>query len=92
MAAAIRLVIHGRVQGVGFRAFVVREARKLGLRGWVRNRHNGTVEALLIGAAEALAAGEAACCRGPMLAHVSDVERHAAADDGGVGFEERATE
>jgi acylphosphatase len=77
MADAIRLVIHGRVQGVGFRVFVMRQAQRLGLRGWVRNRHAGTVEALLIGSGEALAAMEAACRRGPALAAVREVERHA---------------
>ena len=63
--AAVRLVISGRVQGVGFRAFVERQALKRGLRGWVRNRGDGTVEALLIGDKAALAEMETACRRGP---------------------------
>ena len=49
MAAAHRLRVHGRVQGVGFRAFVFREARLLGVDGWVRNRTDGSVEALVWG-------------------------------------------
>ncbi len=49
MAAAHRLRVHGRVQGVGFRAFVFREARLLRINGWVRNRTDGTVEALVWG-------------------------------------------
>ena len=46
MTGARRLRVHGRVQGVGFRAFVWREAAALGVDGWVRNRYDGTVEAL----------------------------------------------
>ena len=68
MMAAVRLVISGRVQGVGFRAFVERQAFKRRLRGWVRNRRDGTVEALLIGEESALGEMEAACRRGPSLA------------------------
>ena len=91
VADAIRLVIHGRVQGVGFRVFVVREAERLGLRGWVRNRRDGSVEALLIGAADRLAVAEAACRRGPTLAAVRRLRREAAQDDGSVGFCELAS-
>jgi acylphosphatase len=90
--AAVRLVISGRVQGVGFRAFVERQARKRGLRGWVRNRRDGTVEALLIGDELALGAMEAACRRGPTLAAVTRLERSEAEDDGSDGFEARPTE
>jgi acylphosphatase len=49
MELARRLRVHGRVQGVGFRAFVRREAILLGVDGWVRNRSDGTVEALVWG-------------------------------------------
>ena len=49
MTVTRRLRVHGRVQGVGFRAFVWREAGALGVSGWVRNRVDGTVEALVIG-------------------------------------------
>jgi acylphosphatase len=84
--AAIRLVITGRVQGVGFRAFVAGLAERRGLRGWVRNRRDGTVEALLIGDDEALAEAEAACARGPAFASVARIVRHAAEDDSGAGF------
>lgn len=91
MADAIRLVIHGRVQGVGFRAFVARQASRQGVRGWVRNRRDGTVEALLIGESNALAVLEAACGRGPAMAAVRQVDRHPAADDGAQGFQERPT-
>jgi acylphosphatase len=48
------LRVHGRVQGVGFRAFVWRSASALGVRGWVRNRLDGTVEAVVAGSEAAL--------------------------------------
>ena len=51
---AHRLRIHGRVQGVGFRAFVYREARLMEIDGWVRNRRDGTVEALAWGEAASI--------------------------------------
>jgi acylphosphatase len=89
---AIRLVIFGRVQGVGFRAFVERQARRRGLRGWVRNRRDGSVEALLIGDEPALRDMESACGRGPSLSAVSRVDRLEASDDGSEGFEARLTE
>jgi acylphosphatase len=90
--AAVRLVIAGRVQGVGFRFFVERQALKRGLRGWVRNRRDGTVETLLIGDEPALGEMEASCRRGPSMASVTRLERFEAADDGSDGFEARATE
>jgi acylphosphatase len=88
---AIRLVITGRVQGVGFRAFVERHALKRGLRGWVRNRRDGTVETLLIGTDAILTEIEADCRRGPRLSKVDRVERFLAEDDGAVGFTQRPT-
>ena len=84
---AVRLVIAGRVQGVGFRAFVERQARRHKVRGWVRNRRDGTVEALLIGDDRTLGEMEAACRRGPSLAAVTHLERFDATDDGSDGFE-----
>ena len=92
MSEAVHLQIEGRVQGVGFRAFVEREAQKRGIRGWVRNRRDGTVETLLIGDEALVAEMEAACRRGPAFAHVTVLERHRAADDGALGFEQRQTE
>ena len=89
--SALRLVIRGTVQGVGFRAWTRREARRLGLRGWVRNRRDGSVEALAIGEAAAVDAFVKACHRGPSTARVDVVQREPAADDGTPGFEERAT-
>ena len=49
MRRAVHVIITGRVQGVGFRAFVEREAEALRLDGWVRNRRDGTVEAVFAG-------------------------------------------
>ncbi len=89
---AVRLVISGRVQGVGFRAFVERQAQKRGVRGWVRNRRDGTVEALFIGDDRILSEMEAACRRGPSMAVVIQLDRFDAADDGSDGFDARPTE
>jgi acylphosphatase len=88
---ALRLVITGRVQGVGFRAWACREALRRGVRGWVRNRRDGSVEALLIAAPEAIEAVAEACRRGPALAEVVNIDRHPAEDDGSLGFSERQT-
>ena len=71
---AVRVVIAGRVQGVGFRAFVAGEAARHEIAGWVRNRRDGTVEAVFIGEGAAVDTMLAACRRGPRLAEVSDVE------------------
>jgi acylphosphatase len=68
----IRLVtVRGRVQGVGFRAFIEFQAIGLDLEGWVRNRRDGSVEAVLSGPAEAVEAMIALCRRGPSAAHVA---------------------
>jgi acylphosphatase len=88
---AARLVITGRVQGVGFRAWTRREAHRRGLRGWVRNLRDGSVEALVIGEAAAVDSVVEACRRGPAMAQVTDVTRYLADDDGSSGFDERPT-
>jgi acylphosphatase len=69
----IHLVVHGRVQGVGFRHFVTREARALGLAGSVRNRPDGSVEVEAEGGPGALAELAAAVRRGPPGARVEQV-------------------
>ncbi|TMH41782.1 MAG: acylphosphatase [Betaproteobacteria bacterium] len=71
---AKRLVISGRVQGVGFRYSMVEEAERLHVTGWVRNRRDGTVEAVVDGAAAAVDAILSWARRGPRGAHVTDVE------------------
>jgi acylphosphatase len=88
---AVRVVIEGRVQAVGFRAWTAREAARLGIRGWVRNRTDGSVEALLIGEADAVDAMVEAFRRGPRAARVDRLTHVDADDDGTRGFHERAT-
>ncbi|MEO7670300.1 MAG: acylphosphatase [Polyangia bacterium] len=70
----LRAVIKGRVQGVGFRDATAREARLLGLRGWVRNRLEGTVEVSAEGPADALRALESFLRQGPRMANVTGIE------------------
>ncbi len=86
-----RLRIRGRVQGVGFRYWAVGQARVLGLRGWVRNRADGSVEALAAGTEDSLELFVAACHRGPRAARVASVDVEDAAEAVGEGFEEIAT-
>ena len=69
----IRVVIEGRVQGVGFRYHTCAEARALGVNGWVRNCPDGRVEAEFEGSEDALQAMLAWCQRGPAMARVSRV-------------------
>ena len=71
---AKQLRISGLVQGVGFRYSMVEEARLLGLNGWVRNRRDGTVEAMVDGPPEAVTAILAWARRGPPGARVTDVQ------------------
>jgi acylphosphatase len=89
--SAMRLIIAGRVQGVGFRAWTSRAARDRGLRGWVRNRNDGRVEALLIGDDKDVEAMIEACRTGPRLARVDGIERFPGDDDGSSDFSERPT-
>lgn len=84
--SAKRLVIAGRVQGVGFRDWMMRMARSLGLAGWVRNRADGTVEALVAGDSAAVEELLRACRRGPRLAHVTSIEEDLAEAPDRPGF------
>ena len=68
------LRIEGRVQGVGYRAFVERQAIRLGLSGWVRNRHDGSVEAVLQGIPGTVDAMIKLCRCGPAASRVDRVE------------------
>ena len=84
--------IEGRVQGVWFRAWTVEQARKRGLTGWVRNRRDGTVEAVFCGAPTLVQSMLQAARHGPENAHVTRV--HEEAVPIGVefsGFEKRST-
>ncbi len=88
----VRLRITGQVQGVGYRLWATRTGTSLGLRGWVRNRIDGSVEALVTGAPAAVAAMIEASRRGPLGAQVSDVTVTSDKDNGSVGFVARPTE
>ena len=70
---AVLVRVEGRVQGVWYRGWAVAEANRLGLAGWVRNRSDGSVEALLAGPVPAVDAMVEACWRGPPSARVSNV-------------------
>jgi acylphosphatase len=89
--AAARILVEGRVQGVGFRWWVVAQATGLGLAGWVRNLSDGRVEVLAIGEPDAIEQLTESCGRGPPGAMVRSVGTEAAEDDGANGFEQRAT-
>jgi len=80
--SAVHLVVVGRVQGVAFRVRAVDEAMRLGLTGWVRNRHDGTVEAKAEGTPEAVLAFVAWCHHGPPSARVEEVQVTAVAPTG----------
>ncbi|MCK0210004.1 acylphosphatase [Starkeya koreensis] len=91
---ATRLVVSGRVQGVGYRVWFAREASRRGLKGWVRNRQDGSVEALVAAPAAALEELVLAARRGPPAAAVTDIQfDEGTLRDGEVpdGFEVRPT-
>jgi acylphosphatase len=69
------IVVRGRVQGVGYRAFVEDEAHQHRLQGWVRNRRDGSVEAVFAGPLAEVEAAIEACRRGPFSAHVSALDQ-----------------
>jgi acylphosphatase len=81
-----RVVVHGFVQGVGFRFAVERAARTRGVSGWVRNRPDGTVEAVFEGAPRDVEALVGFCRRGPRGAEVAQVDVEAESPEGLAGF------
>jgi acylphosphatase len=82
MSAVVRhVMVRGRVQGVGYRAFVDHEARARNLEGWVRNLRDGSVEALFAGPADVVAAMIAACRRGPSPARVDAMQEETGNSD-----------
>jgi acylphosphatase len=76
-----RVMIRGRVQGVGYRAWIEYQARRVGLQGWVRNRRDGSVEAAFEGAEDVVADMIASCRNGPPSSRVDDVAEEAASAD-----------
>lgn len=89
---AKRVRISGRVQGVGFREWMVREATRRGVLGWVRNRSDGSVEALVAGDAAAVASLLTACRAGPPLARVEEITEEFADPPAEPGFRRTATQ
>ncbi|KAG5553637.1 hypothetical protein RHGRI_011508 [Rhododendron griersonianum] len=87
----VRVVVKGRVQGVFYRNWTVENAKELGLKGWVRNRRDGSVEALFSGSTDKVQEMEQRCRRGPPAAMVTGLEVFPCGDDPGTGFECRST-
>ena len=83
---ARHLRIEGRVHGVGYRDWLVREASRLGLYGWVRNRRDGSVEALVAGDEASVRTLLSACRRGPALARVDRITESFAEPPAEPGF------
>jgi acylphosphatase len=82
-----RVIVHGRVQGVWFRGATQAEARAAGVAGWVRNRPDGSVEAVFEGPAERVALLVGFCGRGPRTARVDRIETFEEAPEGLEAFE-----
>jgi len=87
----VRAIISGRVQGVWYRAWTKKEATARGLNGWVRNRRDGTVEAVFAGEAGAVAAMLAACRDGPSRALVTNVAVEPWSGRLEAGFQQKPT-
>ena len=91
MLVTRRLRIHGRVQGVFYRGWSREEALSLGLGGWVRNRRDGSVEMLLAGEEEQVAAMIERCRAGPPSARVERIDIEDSDETPPGGFETRPT-
>ena len=87
---AVHVIVRGRVQGVGFRAFVEHQALSRGIEGWVRNRRDGSVEAVFVGDPASVEAMIAACRKGPRSSRVEDVEERAATEDDQLALRRQA--
>lgn len=86
-----RLIVHGEVQGVFYRGWTIDTARRLGLDGWVRNRHDGSVEILVAGNESAVQDLIHRCQTGPPAATVDRIEVEETAEQPAPGFRQRAT-
>jgi acylphosphatase len=91
MTKILHVAITGRVQGVTYRAWAANRARALGLTGWVRNRRDGSVEAVFKGEEEKVVRMLDECWRGPRSAVVAGVVATAVADEGWRDFSVRST-
>lgn len=93
MAGAVttHILIRGRVQGVGFRYWLAGQAEDRKLTGWVRNRRDGTVEAVFAGDEAIVKDMISACCLGPRFADVSEIEVLDDVECAADGFEIRPT-
>ena len=88
---ARHLLISGRVQGVGYRDWMVAEATARGITGWVRNRRDGRVEAMIEGPDDALTTLLTACRQGPRMARVDDIAESTATPSATPGFQRLPT-
>jgi len=86
---SLRLKIEGFVQAVGYRNFVIEKARAFNLDGWVRNRSDGTVEALVSGSTKSVEALVTACTQGPKGSKVTSIDLHNAEPPEEKGFHRR---
>jgi acylphosphatase len=84
--AAKRLIIAGQVHGVGYRDWLIERAEAAGLSGWVRNRRDGSVEALIAGETAAVEELVRMCRRGPRMAVVSSIDEEFAEAPSQPGF------
>lgn len=91
MTVTVRVVVSGRVQGVWFRAWTEQEAKALGLDGWVRNRRDGTVEAVLSGDEAVVETMIEALWEGPPLAQVTAIDRFEHGEAVPAGFAVKST-
>ena len=87
----VRVVIKGRVQGVFYRNWTIENANQMGLKGWVRNRRDGSVEALFSGNPDSVQEIEQRCRRGPPSAVVTGFEVFPSTEDPGDGFVRKPT-
>ncbi|KZV26044.1 acylphosphatase [Dorcoceras hygrometricum] len=90
-AKTVRVMIKGRVQGVFYRNWTINNANALGLKGWVRNRRDGSVEALFSGKPDKVDEMEQRCRRGPPDAMVTGLQVFPSTDDPGTSFQRKPT-
>ncbi len=91
MPKTVRLLVSGRVQGVSYRAWTVQTAHELGLQGWVRNRSDGTVEAVFSGDEAQVDMMYERCKQGPTSARVEGIEVFACDEKLSGGFVAKST-